>query len=498
MDHVETRMASGAAWMIAMRLSIRLLGLLSTVILARLLLPEAFGLVSLASGFVAALAVFTEFDFATVLIQKQRASREDYDTAWTLSIIRGMLTAALLVASASFLGEFFREPRLAPVMHALAASVFLEAMQNIGVVDFRKHLNFAREFHFNVLSRLVGFFVTAPLAFLWRDHRALVAGIIAASTTKLMLSYIMHSFRPRLTFSRFLELMSVSKWLLANSLASFLHNRSDTFILGKIAGASQLGIYSVAYELANLPTTEIVSPIRRALLPGYAKLAEHRDELARRFAESLSLILIVGLPIALGIGCLAEWLVPVLLGKQWHESVPLVRTLSILGAINVCAANTWPVYLALGEVRVLACLVWFGALFTVPVVATGASWDGAGGAAVAATVAAAFLLVLNLATITRILRVKLMQILRATWRSFAATAFMVGTVRWITAPWTNAEGMLAQLTVLIAASCVGAAVYVVVHAALWLLSRRAEGPEHLLLDWIRSGKESSWAHVSQP
>jgi O-antigen/teichoic acid export membrane protein len=160
-------MARGAAWMVLMRLVIRAAGLVNMVILARLLVPEDFGLIAMAMLVVGAIDIVSEFNFDVVLIKKQAASRADYDTAWTLSIIRGAVVCLLLIAVADPAAELFDEPRLAAVAAVLALSPLLLGLQNIGVVDFRKRLDFRRDFLLMAGAKVVAVVVTVGLALIW-------------------------------------------------------------------------------------------------------------------------------------------------------------------------------------------------------------------------------------------------------------------------------------------------------------------------------------------
>ena len=234
---IGREMAKGTGWTILSRLGVQSIGFVSTIILARLLVPADFGLVALATTFSGALAALSEFSFDVVLIQNQNASREHYDTAWTLGICRNSIIAACLLAGGGPIAALFGDPRLKSVAHCLAAGAVIGGFYNIGVVDFRKDLAFHKDLIFNLIQRLGSFAITVTLAFIWRDYWALVAGIIGGGTIQVALSYIMHGYRPRLSLARWREIMHFSKWLLLNNVCNFAYARCDTFVLGKLAGA---------------------------------------------------------------------------------------------------------------------------------------------------------------------------------------------------------------------------------------------------------------------
>ena len=264
-------MAKGTGWTVGTQLVIQVIAMLSTMILARLLVPADFGLVAVATALAGALHAITEFSFDLALIHNQNATRRDYDAAWTLSICRNAILAGALAAGARLIASSFGDERLEPVVYCLALGTVFAGFQNIAVVDFRKELAFHRDLVFMVVGKLGPALVTVPLAFIWRDYWALVAGIVAGSVFKVALSFAMHRYRPRISFDGWHGLLHFSKWLLIGNLCAFIYGRSSTFVLGKISGASAVGVFTLSGEIAGIATANLLMPLRRAILPGYAK-----------------------------------------------------------------------------------------------------------------------------------------------------------------------------------------------------------------------------------
>ncbi|MPZ12376.1 MAG: oligosaccharide flippase family protein, partial [Kiloniellaceae bacterium] len=215
---LSSRMTKGAAWMIGLRFASRGLGLVSMIILARLLVPADFGLVALAMAMVAVISVFGEFGFELALIQNQKAERRHYDTAWTLGFLRGLIAAALVALAAAPLADVFGEPRVTDVILVLALVPLIEGLYNIGTVAFRKELTLHKEFVFRIVPRVAGVALTILLAVIWRNYWALVWGTLAGAGLRLVMSYAMHSYRPRFTLAGLREIMNFSKWMLATSI----------------------------------------------------------------------------------------------------------------------------------------------------------------------------------------------------------------------------------------------------------------------------------------
>jgi PST family polysaccharide transporter len=292
-------MAKGAAWMVGLRAAMRGLGLLNIIILARLLGPQDFGLVALAMAFFSVLEAMGEFRPDVVLIRETKSVPAEYDTAWTLVVIRGAAMAFILAFGAGFYTEFFNEPRLKPIVYCLAALAFLEGFRNVGVVAFYKDLELHKEFRLMLASHLSGFVATICLAIILRNYWALIVGLITNRVLNVVLSYVMHPYRPRFSLAAWRKIMHFSKWLMLNNLLNLLYRRSHVFIIGKLIGAEPLGLYNVAHRISNLPGSDLVAPIRKAVFPGFARMAHEPKTLLKGFIDVFSLILLIGLPVTI-------------------------------------------------------------------------------------------------------------------------------------------------------------------------------------------------------
>ena len=207
--------------MVALRMADRALGLVSLLILARLLIPADFGLVAMAMSIVAMLELMSAFGFDVVLIQRQQETRDDFDTAWTFNLIFRLVTGVGLALLASSSATFYEEPRLEPMLYWLALAVAIPGFANIGTVTFRKSFQFHKEFTFRFGRNLISFVITVPLAFWLRNYWALVLGILAANTALVILSYVLHPYRPRLSLASARSLFDFSKWLILQNLLFF-------------------------------------------------------------------------------------------------------------------------------------------------------------------------------------------------------------------------------------------------------------------------------------
>ncbi|MES1981087.1 MAG: lipopolysaccharide biosynthesis protein [Pseudomonadota bacterium] len=473
-------MAKGAMWTILFKFATRGIGLISTVILARLLVPADFGLVAMAMAIIAALEILSAFNLDVVLIQHQTAERKHYDTAWTFNFIAGLIQGLMLVAAAPLVAHFYNDDRLTLILYILALGRVLGGLENIGMVAFRKDLQFHRDFNFQVTKKMAGFIVTIALAFWFKNYWALIAGMLAGQLAGVILSYTMQPYRPKFCVAAMSELFHFSKWLLINNFLYFLIHQSSDFILGKLGGPSALGLFKISHEIANLPSTDLVAPINRAIFPGYVKMAGDMHVLRQGFLNVLSAIALFVLPIGIGIALTAEPLVHLMLGRNWVDAVPLIQILAVSGIIIALQTNQGSVYLALGRPKTLTLLAGLHAAVLLPLLIWGALKGGALGAAVATAVTSALMMPINFIILLRSIKLHTAQCAAVLWRPLAATAVMIFTVK-ITLELIPGSSLLIYISQLLLATIIGGTTYIAVIIFLWRLTGRQSGIEATIL-----------------
>lgn len=484
MAGVGGRVASGAAWMISARLVERGLGLISTVILARLLLPEDFGLVAVATAVITILELLTGFGFDLALIRNQQATRNHYDTAWTLNALIGFGIALLMLALAIPASTFFADVRVAPIISVLALNPVIASLENIGVVAFRKELDFRREFMFLAGKKSVMFLTAVPLAVVIGNYWALVAGIVIGRLAATVLSYLMHPYRPRWSLVHGADLFAFSKWMLVVNIVNFFKQRYVDFVIARIAGPAGVGLYSVGSEVASLPTSELVAPIDRAAFPGYSLMGGDIAGLRKAYLSVTGVVALIALPAGAGIAAIAPVLVPLVLGAKWLDAVPIMQVLAFFGLITALQSNSFSIFLATGVPRVPAILGLVHAAILIVALPVGVSSMGVIGAAWATLGTALLLMPVSFYLLWQRIRYRPAELVAILWRPAVATAVMLGCVRAIVQPEGSASiGDLAVAN-LVAISG-GAAIYALVVLGLWLLAGRQEGPETALFSRVR-------------
>lgn len=351
---LSKKVVRGGLWVFALRIINRGLGFIKTIILARLLSPEDFGLLGIAMLAIATLDTFSQTGFQNALIQKKENIESYLDTAWTVSAIRGILLFLILFFSAPLVATFFKSPQATLVIKVIAISTLLSGFRNIGILFFQKELEFNKQFVYELSTTLVNLAVAVTLAFMLRNVWALVWGGLAASLVRLFLSYILQPYRPRVKFNKdeFKELFGFGKWVLGSSILIFLITQGDDIFVGKMLGVTALGFYQMAYLISNLPATEISHVISRVTFPAYSKLQDDIKRLQGAYLDVLKLTAFFSIPMAGGIFILAPEFTKVFLGEKWISAVPAMRVLVLAGLIRSIAATTGAVFHGIGKPRI--------------------------------------------------------------------------------------------------------------------------------------------------
>lgn len=474
-------MAKGAALMVIFKFAGRAIGIVSTMILARLLVPDDFGLIAMATSVIALLELMSAFGFDMALIQNQNAEKKHYNTAWTYNVIFGVSSATILVLVAEPAAVFYKQANLEIVIYVLALGAFIRGFENIGVVDFRKEMRFKKEFYFLLSQKIIGFCCVIPAAYFLGDYWALVIGIMSLKISAVVLSYIMHPYRPWFSVSASNDLFHFSKWLLLTNTLDFLKTRSADFVIGRELGPNSLGLYSVSFEISEMPSTEVVMPINRAIFPGFAKLSHDLKLLRNSFLQVLSMIAVFALPTGAGLAATVDLVVPILLGDKWLAAIPILQILAFAGIATAMQTSIAYVYIAINKPKIttfmnaificilLPCLLWFTQIAAEI------------GAAYAFLLATCTLLPLNFIVVSRHIHIRLSQYVAAVWRPFLASSCMFTIVYQFNLYIGGDMRIHQQLGYFILEVIMGAFVYSFTLLILWYMSGKPDGAEKNLI-----------------
>ncbi|MGJ8536901.1 MAG: oligosaccharide flippase family protein, partial [Parasphingopyxis sp.] len=317
-----------AATAIAIAWSLRLIGLISVLVLARVLTPRDFGIVALATSVLALVDIFSALGLRQALLRIATPERAHYDTAWTIQLLVLTVLAVLLVAIGPVAARFYEEPALGLLIPILAACFVIDGLANIGVIDFERHFDFGRDMRMRLSVRLTSFVVTLSAALILQSYWALVIGTVMQSVLNAVASYIFHPFRPRFSLAKREELLGVSLWMFLASAAQTVHNQIEKIVVGRISSRNILGFYSVSRDLSSIFTEEIGTALNRVTFVTTARTGRPLSADPERLPSMLGAYGLIAAPLGFGLAATADEALPLLLGSQWTAAAPLLAIIA--------------------------------------------------------------------------------------------------------------------------------------------------------------------------
>jgi O-antigen/teichoic acid export membrane protein len=465
----------------AWRLGMRVLGLVSTLVLVRLIAPADFGIIALATSFMQTIDGMLTLGTEEAVIRELTPGRDFYDTAFSLNLLRGLSVTLVVAALAYPAAGFFADPRLEPVLLFVAALPLLDGLANIGAVDFRRDFAFHKEFAIMVLPKLGGIVAAITAAALLHSYVAMLFGIGVNRTLRVVMSYVMHPYRPRLSLRSWRGLAGYSFWTWLLSLAILLRDRSDSLVLGRLSNLASVGFYSVGAEIAALPTSELIEPLGRAAVSGFSAARQQALNAGETLLRLIGTAALITLPAGVGLSLVAAPLVALAFGPGWEQAVPVLRILSLSFTVMVfghLSQHLLSAHALLGRMvgMTLAAAVVRIVLLVVLIPPLGLT-----GAALAAAASVVLEQALQVGSVLRRFKIRPWRLFAHVWRPGLGTAAMA-VVLWQTGlGWTDTSGPL----VLAEAVTVGAVTYGLALMGIWMAVGRPAGAERDMIAMVR-------------
>jgi teichuronic acid exporter len=307
----------------------------TSVVLARLLSPEEFGIIALLSLFTGIAGTFVESGLSMALIQRQDVTREDESSVFWFNLGVGCLMALLLWLCAPAIAALYTTPILIPLTGVMAVNIVIAALGSIQNTFFTKQLNFRPLMLVSVLSALASGSVAVALAYKGFGFWALVAQTLIANFTATSLLWLLSPWRPAVVFNlaSLRRLFGFGGYMLASTLLDISYNRLYTVLIGKFYGPKELGFYSRAESVAQLPGWVTSGIIARVTFPLLSVVAGNKTLLRDNLRFAVQGTMLLNVPVMLGLAVVSEPLLLTLFGEKWLPALPLIQILCISGLL---------------------------------------------------------------------------------------------------------------------------------------------------------------------
>ena len=350
-ESLSSKVVKGGFWVFATRIFERGLGFIRIIILARILSPNDFGLFGILLLSISTLETFSQTGFQSALVQKKEKIESYLDTAWTILAVRGLILYTLLFFSAPLIAEFFDASRASFFIRIVGITTLFRGFSNIGTVYFQKEIRFNKKFILQLVTNIVEFIVAVILAYTLKNVWALVISQLIGGFSGLITGYIIHPYRPKFQFDKkkAKELFTFGKWITGSGIIIFIATQGDDIFLGKILGATALGIYQLSYKISNSMATEVTHLISKVTFPAYSKIKDNSLRLKNAFTRTFSITTMITFLLSTGILLLIPEFVNIFLKEKWAPIIIPVRILSIAGLLRSISAIFGPLFLSLDK-----------------------------------------------------------------------------------------------------------------------------------------------------
>lgn len=338
-------------WNIANKLLYLGLNFIQLLVLARLLSPRDFGLMSIALLIIATLDNLFTIGFLEALIQKKGDISEYFNTVWSIFFFRGIFLFCVIFSLAKAISLFFNDLLLFPIIKVISFSIILQGISSVGVIIFKKEINFYKYFIYYSSGTIINFIVSIILAFILRNVWALVFGYIAGEFIRLVVSYYLYFYIPKIQIriNKLKDLFSYGIWVVLGEITNFFTRNADKYIIGKVLGIIPLGFYQMASYISNINMSEINDVVHQVAFPTYSKLQDKMEIMIEGYERSLQFLFFLGMPFAGIIFILSSDIVNIFLGQKWIQIIIPLRILSLLVLIRILGATLGSVVLAKGK-----------------------------------------------------------------------------------------------------------------------------------------------------
>ena len=415
MTSLKDRTVSGICWNVITQFGMQGLGFITTLVLARLLSPDMFGLWGMVTVFTGFIAVFQNLGLGPSIVQDQEITHEQLSGIFWLNMGLSVLLALLTIGSAPLVSRFYDQPTITPIMMLLAINFPLSALAMVPGTLLTKCMAFKKLAFIQTIAMAAGSAVGITTAFMGLGVWALVCQQVTGTLAITLLQWMIVPWKPSWTlpFGKIRKQLHFGLNLQAGSLLNYGTRNVDDLLIGKVIGASALGLYQMAYGLMLWPLQKVSRVVGQVMFPALSTIQGDKRLFKQVFLRATGAIALVTFPMVLGLWVVAPSVVYSLLGERWVGVIPIFQVLCILGIPQSIATNTGWIFLSQGRTDIrLKLQIAFSTLFITSFV-IGINW-GVMGVAVCYTIASTLAMPIQCQVAGRLIDMTFWDVVRAT------------------------------------------------------------------------------------
>lgn len=332
MISLKSKIISGLAWSSLAKLITQVFSWISTFVVIRHLTSDDYGVISVAFALMGVFLILSEFGLAEALIQKKKLHPRNYSQIFTATLLINITIFVLLFMFSDVISEYFNEIRLKSVLIYISANLVLSSFIVIPESLLNRNMSFKQRAIIESIASIFNTIVTLFLAINGAGYWSILLGLTANTLVKVFLfnANVKVNYQLTINFKGFRALFDFGIYTFLSRVVWALYSKIDVFVIGKLLGTQALGVYSVANQIASMPLDKLSGTVNQVAFAGFSQLhREKKSDLAHLY---YSLRLISGLifPCFIGIAAIAPQLIPIIIGEQWSNSIPLIQILCIV------------------------------------------------------------------------------------------------------------------------------------------------------------------------
>ncbi len=351
---LNSKMKIGLKWNLFNQVATQFVFIWFSIYLARLLGPEAYGLVGMVTVLSGFAGIFVDFGFAASVIYYQVKSDLQLSSVFWFNVMIGVFIYSLFFLLAPWIAHFYDEPQLEDLTRVICLGILISSFSSLQGTLLSKEINFKKKVLIQWCSTIIGYSLGFYLAFCGFGVWSIVFMTLSNSIVNTIILWSTSKWKPSFQFS-YAELKPLTKYSVhigSTSIFSYLTRNLDNFIVAKFIGGTALGLYSNAYRLMMLPITNISGIFNNVLFSGFSKMGNDKEKMAAVYLKTISLISFITFPLMVMIFSVAEELVLVFYGEEWGGAIPLIRILSLLGAVQSILFLNGTIYNSVGKPKI--------------------------------------------------------------------------------------------------------------------------------------------------
>ncbi len=347
----NSSIVGGLFWTFAERISAQLVSTIVTIILARLLDPEHYGIISIVTVFISVCNIFVSSGFGSAVVQKKEANDIDFNTAFILSFSISIFLYVLIFLFSPLIASFYKMPQLVSIMRIMGIRIPLAALNSIQQAHIQREMKFKKFFVATFIGTIISAFVGIILAVLGFGAWALVAQYLTNTIIDSIVLLIVGSWHPKLEFSkkRAKNIFSFGWKVLVTDLIFTLESDIRSLIVGKVFGSSDLAYYDQGKKYPSILVTNINTSINKVMLPAYSKSQSDLNKLKEMLRKSIRIGIYLLAPILIGFALVSKNFVILVLTEKWLPCVPYIQLFCLSFLTRPLESSCHQALLAIGR-----------------------------------------------------------------------------------------------------------------------------------------------------